>query len=174
MKKLIVLALCVASLVSCGVQRKMVIPSAVNTIDTAPLADLNLSRSDYEILNTIEAEATITCSSYTNSRIEMESDGGEFALKYLRGKSGWDCYFRGIVRLGYLQSDYAGTATDIMQPEEVVRRLAVYRLINVAKEYGADALIEPTIATNVEQINKKDVVYKTVVTAKIIKLKTDR
>ena len=174
MKKLVILALCAATLSSCGVQRKVVMPSAVNTINMASLADLNLERSDYEVLNTIEAEASITCSSYTNSRIEMESEDGEFSLKYLNGKSGWDCYFRGIARLGYLQADYADTKTDIMHPHEVVRRLAIYRLINIAKEYGADAVIEPTIATNIEQVSRKDVVYKTTVTAKIIKIKTDR
>ncbi len=52
--------------------------------------------------------------------------------------------------------------------------MALYRLVNLAREYGADAVIEPTISTNVEQTGTRSITYKSTVTAKIIKLKTDR
>ncbi len=95
-------------------------------------------------------------------------------MEFLNGKTGIECKHDSILKLGYLQNDYQRTAIDIKHPEEVVRQLAIYRLINVAREYGADALIEPTISTNVEQTGKRTITYKSTVTAKILKLKTDR
>ena len=65
-----------------------------------------------------------------------------------------------------------GYTTDIIQPEDVARRLAIYRLINMAQLDGSDGLIEPVIATSLEQSGKQ-VVFKTTVTAKTIKIKTD-
>ncbi|MBO8429009.1 MAG: hypothetical protein IAC68_03630, partial [Bacteroidetes bacterium] len=47
-----------------------------------------------------------------------------------------------------------------------------YRLINVAKTNGADGIIEPIISTNIEQ-SGKDILYKTNVEAKIIRLHTN-
>ncbi len=49
----------------------------------------------------------------------------------------------------------------------------MYRLINVAKTNGADGIIEPIVSTNVEQSGKDDILYKTTVEAKIIKLHTN-
>ena len=54
----------------------------------------------------------------------------------------------------------------------MVRNLAIYRIINAAKVRGADGIIEPVISTNVEQ-RGRDIVLKTTVSAKLIKLKTD-
>ncbi len=175
MKKLLLLALCCAAFASCSPVKHAIVPRAINTVNTAPLADLNLEREDYEILNTVTAEAMVD---YTynkdNTKSEIEDRSGEFSLKFSTGKFGFECKHRGILKLGYLQNDYQGTTTDITQPEEVVRRLAIYRLINVAHEYGADALVEPTVSTNVEQTGEHTITYKSTATAKIIKLKTDR
>lgn len=75
--------------------------------------------------------------------------------------------------MGYLSGDYLGEDTDIFRPEIVARRLAIYRLINLAQQYGTDVLIAPTVATNVEQIGDK-VYFKSTATAKIVIINTDR
>ena len=72
-----------------------------------------------------------------------------------------------------MSNDYRGETVSLIQPEEIVRRLAMYRLINVAKANGADGIIEPIVSTNVEQTGKNDILYKTTVEAKIIKLHTN-
>lgn len=175
MKKILVLLASAALFASCGVQRT-VLPRAVNTVNTAPLGDLNLQRGDYEILNTITAEASITYKE-KGSIVSIADTGNEFTLMYAFDKKTGviaDMKYSGILRLGYLANDYVVDNETILRPEEIARRLAIYRAINVAKEYGADAVVEPTIATNIEQVGKNEVVYKTTVTAKIIKLKTDR
>ncbi|MCH5334418.1 MAG: hypothetical protein J1D86_01245 [Alistipes sp.] len=172
MKKLFWIASAAIVLSSCGTQ-KTIIPRAINTVKSVSLEELNLERKDYEILNTVSAEATI---GYTDkgSTIRIEDETGEFALQYTKDKKGqWTCKYNGVLRMGYLNNDYMGTTTDIAQPEDVVRRLAIYRLINESQQYGGDGLIEPTISTNAEQ--RGDVImFRTTVTAKIVKLKTDR
>lgn len=175
MKKLFALLFCAAALASCSPAKRVIMPRAVNTVNTAPLADLNLERKDYEVLNTISAEAMVNYSyDKRGAKTQIIDRDGEFSMKFTTGKFGIVCKHNGILKLGYLQNDYQGTTTDITQPEEVVRRLAIYRLVNIAREYGADAIIEPTVSTNVEQTGKNLITYKSTVTAKIIKLKTDR
>ena len=172
MKKILVLLASVALFASCGV--RTILPRAVNTINTAPLGDLNLQRGDYEILNTITAEASIIFTELKNGGMKIADQNNEFVVSVINKKFGSEYKYDGVLKLGYLQNDYANEPATQLQPEVVARRLAIYRAINVAKEYGADALIEPTIATNVEQVGKKQILYKTTVTAKIIKLKTNR
>lgn len=87
-------------------------------------------------------------------------------------KKGWFCKFSGILKLGYLSGDYVGETTNLFRPEDVARRLAIYRLINEAQQYGTDVLIAPTVATNVEQLGDR-VIFKSTATAKIVKIKTD-
>jgi len=175
MKKLLLLAFCGVAFASCSPAKRIIMPQAVNTINTAVLADLNLEREDYEILNTVTAEAMIDYSyNKQGTKTEIVDQDGEFSMEFTAGKFGFACKHNGILKLGYLQNDYQGTMTNIMQPEDVVRRLAIYRLVNIAREYGADAIIEPTVSTNVEQTDKQTITYKSTITAKIIKLKTDR
>ena len=82
---------------------------------------------------------------------------------------------KGIVRLGYLSNDYDEELFNIPPyPHWIVRRLAIYRLINAAKVAGGDGVIEPVISTNVEQgRSNRDIVYKKIVSAKLIKIKPD-
>jgi len=77
--------------------------------------------------------------------------------------------------LGYLSNDYDNELFDIgPYPHWIVRRLAIYRLINAAKISGGDGVIEPIISTNVEQgRSSHDIVLKTTVSAKLIKIKPD-
>lgn len=171
MKKIIFISILAAvCLTSCGPTKKL-IPRAVNTINTASLEVLNLERNDYEILNTITAEAVIMYYQKSNS-YTISCPDDDFSVTYTYGKMGWDCKFSGIFRAGYLSGD-APLVSTALSPEEVARGLAIYRVINTAKQEGADAVIAPTITTNVEQTNKKVVVYKSTVTAKLVKLKTN-
>lgn len=159
---------------SCGSQRMLVVPRAVNTINTAAIEELNLERGDYEVLNTISAEASIFYwSNKSGTRYEIIDEQDEFSLKYDYSlKKGWFCKFSGILKLGYLSGDYAGESANLFRPEDVARRLAIYRLINEAQQYGTDVLIAPTVATNVEQVGDR-VIFKSTATAKIVKIKTD-
>lgn len=170
MKKFIFISIITAvCLSSCGPTKKM-IPQAVNTINTASLEVLNLERKDYEILNTITAESFIIYRQKSGS-YEITSPDDGFSVEYTYGKMGWKCKFSGIFKVGYFSGDAPSGMTEL-HPEDVARGLAIYRAINIAKQEGADAVIAPTISTNVEQTGK-DVLYKSIVTAKLVKLKTN-
>jgi uncharacterized protein YbjQ (UPF0145 family) len=79
----------------------------------------------------------------------------------------------GVVRLGYLgNSNIYSSDSNYIPAEEIVRRLALYRLISLAKEYGADALFEPTITTMASS-KGKTISYTTEASAKLIKLIND-
>lgn len=177
MKKLLVLLACVAGFASCGVR---LIPESVNTIDRAPLADLNLQRSDYEILNTITAEASVICHNISKSKRMIKDLNGEFSVKWKkpklfhsRGTSAWVCKnFQGVLRTGALYDLPAKTA-DHADPLDMAQRLALYRVINLAQQQGADAIIEPSYKVDIAQSGKA-VTYKATVVAKIIKIKTNR
>lgn len=157
-----------------------VIPQALNTINSVSLSELNLERSDYIILNTLSAEATIIAH-YHNDMVEVEDPNGEFSIKWhwnkKAGLSGeWEAQsINGIVRLGYLSNDYENDLFNVgPYPHWMVRRMAIYKLINAAKVAGADGIIEPIISTNVEGgRNKNNIILKTTVSGKIIKLKPD-
>ena len=56
MKKSIFIVGLLAILASCSSNKAVVIPRAISSIGTATLEDLNLQRSDYEVINTITAE----------------------------------------------------------------------------------------------------------------------
>lgn len=172
MKKLFVLLLCTAALASCNTTSR-IIPRAMNTINTARLADLNLTRGDYEILNTIESEAIVEYE-WSNYEYNVKVSGDDFSVLYTKNGNEW--YIKtcsGILKLGYLSGDHINDHT-LPIPEDIGSHLAIYRLINIAKQSGGDAVIEPTIATSCEQTKENTVVYKTIVTAKLIKIKTNR
>lgn len=169
-KSIFISVIAIMCLTSCSTVRR-IIPSAVNTINTASLDVLNLERNDYEILNTITAESSINFRQYTNG-YEIESPDDNFTVKYNYDRTGVTYKFKGILRIGYLSGD-ASSVTKDLSPEDVARGLAIYRAINIAKQEGADAVIAPTISTNVEQTDRNNVVFKSTVTAKIVKIKTD-
>lgn len=180
-KFLIILAAVSMSLNSCFLMKKstpkMIIPEAVNTINSVQLRELNLKHgSDYTILNTVTAEATVIFSTQRKSyQITIEEENKEFKVvwKYDSDNDKWYCAdYEGIARFGYLSNDYSATHTDWIAPEYTARNLAIYRLINASKVRGADGVIEPIISTNVEE-RGKDIYFKTTVSAKLIKLKTD-
>ena len=176
MKRILFIAMFGLLLTSCMVvpQQTSIIPKAINTVNTASFKELNLDRADYEVLNTISAEAVVERKQdKKDTRVELYDPDKEFTLIYTKGKTGfWECQHAGIVKLGYLQNDYSYDSNDLMYGENLARRLAIYRLINIAQQNGADGIIEPTVSTNVEQ-QGKTIIFKSVVSAKIIRLKTN-
>ena len=80
--------------------------------------------------------------------------------------------FTGTFKSGNLSGTAYPSAT-VITPETTSKELALYRIINIAKQEGADAVIAPTISMNIEQVSKKETIYKTTVTAKLVKFKTN-
>ena len=176
MKKTILLtAVCAFVLSACQTTQvtTSVIPEAVNTIHATTFNELNLQRSDYTVLNTITAEALVFYQA-SRSEINIEEANQEFEITHKLNSAGNTTKYKGIVRIGYLANDYRNQKPGkLTNPSDIARGFATYRLINMAQQEGADGIIEPTISTNVEQQGKK-IVYRTIIKAKIIKLKADR
>ena len=156
-----------------GKKKAFIIPKAVNTVNVVTLKELNLTRADYKILNTVTAEAAII---YTENKkgsvCTLRGTDEDFYLKYTFDKEGdlEEEEFSGVLRFGYLYNDYK-INNGIISPEEMARRLAIYRLINMVQLEGADGVIEPVISTNVENTsNKRECILKTTVRAKLVKL----
>lgn len=182
-KKLIIASMtmaCMFTMTSCFGPKKMtqrIVPTAVNTINSVRLDELNLKHgTDYTIVNTVTADATITYSEQRKGeQVTLKEENGECKLVYR-----WDnedykwklIDFDGIARFGFLSNDEGRVSLREINPENVARNLAIYRLINASKVRGADGVVEPVISTNVEQ-RGKEIVFKTTVSAKLIKLKTD-
>lgn len=153
----------------------MVIPQAINTVNSVGLDEMNLKHNtDYTIVNTATAEATVI---YTikGATVTIKEENNEFEVVYCQDKktgNWYICDYEGIARFGFLSNDYDKTFSDCISPEHIVRSLAIYRLINASKARGADGVIEPVISTNVEQ-RGKDIIFKTTASAKLIKLNVD-
>lgn len=176
MKKLLLFALIVISLfaTSCRSSKKFV-PRAVNTINSVELKELNLERKDYQVLNTLTAEATIECD-YDDDEVTIREIEGEFEVEIENPNVLTEreiTIHKGIIRLGYLANDYESLRI-VYEPEFLVRNLAIYRLINMAKTIDADGVIEPIVSTSVEESGRNRYIYKTTVQAKAIKLTTNK
>ena len=180
MKKILVIAIVAIFMGSCA--RNVIIPKAVNTVSTASYSDLNLDRADYEVINSISVDAAINCIVSSRGKVvDVNGLNDNFSIHYVyvgfktKGPaSGWKCKFSGLMKLGFLGKDYIDNydPSTMYAPEILARRLAIYRAINMVKQEGGDGMIEPTISTNIEQIGNT-ITYKSTVTAKIIKIKTD-
>ena len=169
----------VTTMTSCGtpqVVRKR-IPVAVNTVNSVRLDELNLKHgTDYTIVNTITSEATVIYSeNRKGEKITLREENGEFKITFELNNELNEMIitdFEGVARFGFLTNDDYRQNYSLDEPEYVVRNAAIYRLINASKVRGADGVIEPVVSTNVEQ-RGRDIVFKTTVSAKLIKLKTD-
>lgn len=165
-------AIVIVSLSSCSSGK--IVPSAVNTVNSVRLSELNLMRKDYKVLKTISAEAVVKVEFNMTSRVVSE-ENEEFVLKYKKTSTGKEKgleKFRGIMKFGYLSNGYDREDLNTITPEEIAIRTAKYRLINLAKQMGADGIVEPIISTNTEQIGD-DIVIKTTASGKPIVLKND-
>lgn len=160
---------------SCGSRQPLtVIPQAVNTVSTVTFSDLRLQRNDYDLINTVTADATINVE-YRSDKITVNSVDDDFSLTYKLVNGVWTVdKYSGVARFGYLVNDDKNMSTSFYNPSEIVRQIAVYRLINNVQQNGADGLIEPTISTNVAQTGKHNVTYTTHAEGKLIRLKPNK
>jgi len=156
---------------ACGGQKLTVIPKAVNTVAPVSFNDLNLKSGDYTLVNTATAEATVVAK-FKKNEVTVSSE--DFSITYNIVNGGW--YFKecdGVARLGYL-TNVISDANALLFPEDIARRLAIYRLINEVKMEGADGIIEPVVSTNVQKTGSKTVTYTSTAEGKLIKLKSNK
>lgn len=182
MKKIFIIStffalLCAIAFSSCGsLPRNAIVPTAINTVNSVTLNELNLEREDYKILNTISADATIMYIEKSNNIIIKEANN-EFSISYGYNPKTFNWYINkveGIARYGFLTNDYKNQDSSLpIAPETIARNLAIYRLINACKAAGGDGVIEPIVSTNVGQEGNA-IIFKTTVSAKTIKINTDK
>ena len=164
-------------------------PIATNTINAVDFSELNLDRSDYKILNTIEVSSIVT-DSYNNKGQKTISNDSGFTMTTVvnydkkTGQTTISYETEGVIRAGFLSNDYSDF--DFTSAEAIARLTAIDRLISMAKEMGGDAVIDPIISTNVESGEPIKVgsgfaafhvtprIYKTTVSAKVIVINTDK
>lgn len=161
-------------LTACGGPKNFIIPRAVSSADAISLKDLNLTRNDYDVLSTISESASVKCT-FKKNEIQITALDDNFSYKFkFDAKTGWKLdSFSGVATLGYFVSDMNETMSSIPNPEEFSRRVASARLINAVKDFDADGIIEPITTTMVSQESKNTVIFKTKISAKLVKLKTN-
>ncbi|MCQ2347234.1 MAG: hypothetical protein MJZ92_04820 [Paludibacteraceae bacterium] len=179
MKKTFLFALVVCAVVmsSC---KLAIVPKAVNSVNSVKIdgMKLNLDRKDYQVLKTISAEASICYHQYGKRRYTISDRNGDFKVSYKHipytTNFGLD-KFQGIAQYGFLTNDYQGQVQSIndMSPEDFARHFATYRLINACKMAGGDGVIEPVYCMRVGQ-EGRDIIFTVTVSAKVVKLNTDK
>lgn len=175
--RLLPLAIMLCFGVAAKAQSSLIPTTAISNMPVITIQDMNLDRNDYTILKSISATATVNSDNKRSKRTITE-ENNEFKLIYDIVKHDGERYLEyeeceGIIRLGYIGStNIYNSESNYIPAEEIVRRLALYRLINLAKEYGADALFEPTITTTATS-KEKTLTYKTEASAKLIKITND-
>ena len=175
--RLLPLAIMLCFGVAAKAQSSLIPTTAISNMPVITIQDMNLERSDYTILKSVSATASVN-SDNNRSKRTITEENNEFKLIYDIVKHDGKRYLEyeeceGIIRLGYIGStNIYNSESNYIPAEEIVRRLALYRLINLAKEYGADALFEPTITTTATS-DKKTLTYKTEASAKLIKITND-
>ncbi len=168
--KLFVITLVALLASSCASMRSKFIPYAINTVNSVNLSELNLEREDYEILNTVTATAIIQRTGNRKSYQEytLSEQTGELTYYRTIKKGMIDESVEGVVYAGFLSNDFANLSVDVSNPASLARAIAIYRIINQVQANGADGVIEPIVSTSYS-----NGLYKTTVSAKLIKLKID-
>ena len=156
------------------------IPTAINTVNSVGLEELNLQRNDYVVQKTITAEAAVIYNE-RSSKITISDQNREFTITYKKVpfSSSWACKkFEGVAKYGFLHNDYLNyhvrPIEKTIDPANVARNVAIYRIINACKVSGGDGVIEPIVSMNAQQIGNREVLFTVTVSAKVIKLKTDK
>lgn len=171
---LLPISLIMLALASCGGQKNIIVPRAVTTADAFPASALNLQKGDYDILSSVTETASITAT-YSSKALKIVSSDGEFSYFFkFNDKTGWYLEkFSGTANFGYLLQDTNGGA-EMPGAEEFARRVAIARLIDVIKDYGADAALEPIVTTRTSNVSSRVVEYQATATAKIVKIHTSK
>lgn len=155
-----------------------------STINTVQWLELNLARSNYEVLNRVTATATVTYDATRRKKPKIIGENNEFQIVV---KPFGPVIDFGVCKFGYLSGDI-GKTTEVRKgfkkvglvtyvpsdPEIVARQLATYRIITEAKAMGADALIEPIISSDVASVGKMVSVIKTTISAKAVVIKLEK
>ncbi|MDE5811942.1 MAG: hypothetical protein K2G64_00975 [Muribaculaceae bacterium] len=160
----------VLTLASCSGPRNLIVPHAVNSADAISVAGLNLQKGDYDILASVTETASVTAK-YTGNSLVITSGDGDFAYYFnFNPKKGWTLNrFSGAATLGYFLSD-AQSPSEMPEAEEFARRVAIARLIETVKDYGADGVLEPIITTRASNAGNRVIEYQASATAKIVKI----
>lgn len=157
---------------SCNGTRNLVVPHAVSSADAIPAVALNLTKGSYDILSSVTETASVTAK-YSGKSLTVTSGDGDFSYYFVFDKkAGWSLKrFSGTATFGYLQSD-ASSPEEMPEAEEFARRVAIARLIETVKDYGADGVLEPIITTRASNAGHNTVEYQATATAKIVKIHT--
>ena len=156
---------------SCGGSKNLIVPRAVSSAEAIPAAALNLAKGCYDILPSITETASVTAK-YSSTSLKITSGDGDFSYTFkFDKKDGWMLTkFSGTATFGFLVSD-ANDHIEMPDAEEFARRVAVSRLIEKVKDYGADGVLEPIVTTRATNSGNSTVEYQASVTAKVIKIK---
>lgn len=127
--------------------------------------DLGLSKGDFQILNTEFAEASVYSIDLWGKKNEVSEAAGEFSIVFEPQKSP---QYSGIIKYGTLDNDFSDFS---LEPYNLAKGLATYRLINSVQEQGADAIIEPIVTVKIGQEGRKTI-YTATISAKLIKINT--
>lgn len=148
-------------------------------IYTVSFEDMKLTSHDYDILSRVEATSRIVLT-IEGEKISVMDPDGTFKLEYSKSAMGWKLLtFEGVMRAGFL-SGFSKINLD--DPEDIARRMALYRLINLVREQGGDYVIEPVYSISAEGESQKKafgkssetITYMTTVSGKAIRLKTSK
>lgn len=174
-KKFLCGAVVLASLVltSCGGEKSLIVPHSVSSSEVVTPEGLNLQKGQYDIMKSVTETASVTVK-YGNSSIKVMSGDGEFSYTFEQDKKkGWVLKsFSGAANFGYLGNVTKSSDAALLGGEEFARRVAIARLINDIKDYGADGALEPIVITRASNAGKNTVEYQATVTAKIVKIHT--
>lgn len=160
-----------AMLSSCNSQKSLIVPRSVSSAESVPVAALNLQKNGYDILQTVTETASVFAH-YGYNQLKIQSGDGDFSYTFrFDKKAGWVLdKFSGTANFGYLLSDVQNSAETLPDAEEFARRVAIAKLIDSVKDYGADGVISPIITTRASNSGSRQVEYQATVTAKIIKI----
>lgn len=171
-KNIFLILSCVTMMVlsSCSGTRNLIVPHGVNTADAIPASALNLKNGEYDILQTVSESASVTAQ-YKGNSLTIKSGDGDFSYNFdFDTRTGWTMKsFKGTATLGYFLTENT-TVDGMPQAEEFARRVAIAKLIELVKDYGADGILEPIITTRVSNSGKNTVEYQATATAKIVKI----
>ena len=172
--------LCSMILASCSSSPRTYAPYALSTVSSVSLPALqhSLERKDYEILDTIKAEAVVTVK--VGRHLEVAAESGEFQNICLFGEDGHPVYniqkSEGTVRAGFIDGLNL-PEIDLCDGSSMASNLAAYRLINEVKATDADGVVSPSLYVTADESGKgffsRTVTYKVVISAKLIKLNSN-
>lgn len=152
----------------------LVIPHSVSSASAVTVDNLNLSKGDYQVLNSITESASVICE-YSGNNIQISDGDGEFLYKFTLGNNGWVLTnFSGAASLGYFTADIDSRPSEIPDAEQFARRAAMARIIRAAKDYQADGVVEPVVISSANNIGRNKIEYVSTVSAKLISIKTTK